>query len=48
LENQAKSKASLTAARSCANSIFVATSVQADIDMMSGILQAEEKDYKTA
>lgn len=48
LENLAKAKASLTAARSCANSIFVSTSIQAEIDLMSGILQAEDQDYKTA
>ncbi|EGR32426.1 pci domain protein, partial [Ichthyophthirius multifiliis] len=48
LENLAKSKASLTASRACANSIYCSPALQADIDMMSGILQAEDKDYKTA
>ena len=48
LENLPKAKTSLTAARSCANTIFVSTSLQAEIDMMSGVLQAEDKDFKTA
>jgi 26S proteasome regulatory subunit N6 len=47
LEFFAKSKSSLTAARACANSIYCPPLVQADLDQMSGILQAEDKDYKT-
>lgn len=48
LENHAKAKASLTAARACANSIYCPPRLQADIDSMGGILLAADKDYKTA
>jgi len=41
-------KASLTASRSAANSIYVVPLLQAEIDEMSGILQCEEADYVTA
>jgi 26S proteasome regulatory subunit N6 len=42
LENIAKSKASLTSARSIANTIFVSTNIYAEIDVMNGILYAED------
>lgn len=45
--NIPRAKAALTAARSCANSIYCPAVLQADIDMMSGILNCEEKDYRT-
>ncbi len=48
LENIPKSKASLTAARSAANSIYVVPLLQAELDEMSGILCCEEQDYTTS
>lgn len=48
LRNLAKARASLTSARTSANSVYTPTLMQAQLDMMSGILQAEDGDYKTA
>ncbi|KAL3232622.1 26S proteasome regulatory subunit RPN6 [Nakaseomyces bracarensis] len=48
LRNLAKSKASLTASRTAANSIYCPTVTVAELDLMSGILHCEDKDYKTA
>jgi len=48
LQNIPKSKSSLTASRSAANSIYVVPLLQAEIDEMSGVLHCEESDYTTA
>jgi 26S proteasome regulatory subunit N6 len=48
LRNLAKSRAALTSARTSANSIYCPPLMQACLDMQSGILHADEKDYKTA
>ncbi len=48
LKNNAKSRASLTSARTSANAIYCPSTVQAELDLMSGILNAQDKDFKTA
>ncbi|ANB12621.1 proteasome regulatory particle lid subunit RPN6 [Sugiyamaella lignohabitans] len=48
LRNIPKSKACLTSARTTANGIYCPPATQASLDNMSGVLQAEDKDYKTA
>lgn len=40
-----KSKASLTAVKTTANSIYIVPALQSEIDFMSGLLAADEKDY---
>jgi 26S proteasome regulatory subunit N6 len=48
LENLPKAKAALTSVKTTANSIYVVPLLQADIDMMSGLISADENDYNTA
>ncbi|KCV69356.1 hypothetical protein H696_03788 [Fonticula alba] len=48
LRNYAKSRASLTAARSSSNAVYCPPPLQAALDMHSGILHAQENDFKTA
>jgi len=43
-----KAKAALTAAKTNANAIHCPPLLQADIDLLSGIISAREKDYRTA
>lgn len=46
-KNFAKAKAALTSARTSAASIYCPPLLQAQLDMQSGMLHTEEKDYKT-
>jgi len=48
LENLPKAKAALTSVKTVANSIYVVPMLQAEIDMMSGLVSADEKDYATS
>ncbi|KAF7176777.1 hypothetical protein CNMCM7691_003937 [Aspergillus felis] len=48
LGNQAKARAALTAARTSAASVYTPPHLQAGLDMQSGMLHAEDKDFTTA
>ncbi|OKO93898.1 hypothetical protein PENSUB_12177 [Penicillium subrubescens] len=48
LGNQAKGRAALTAARTSAASVYTPPNLQAGLDMQSGMLHAEDKDFTTA
>lgn len=48
IQNIAKSKAALTAAKTNANAIHCPPLLQADIDTWSGVIAAREKDFRTA
>lgn len=48
LGNQPKSRAALTSARTSAASVYTPPLLQASLDMQSGMLHAEDRDFNTA
>ncbi|KAL2008114.1 hypothetical protein VTN00DRAFT_8096 [Thermoascus crustaceus] len=48
LGNQPKARAALTSARTSAASVYTPPNLQAGLDMQSGMLHAEDKDFNTA
>ena len=45
LQNVNKAKSSLTSVKTTANSIYIVPQLQSEIDFMSGLIAADEKDY---
>ncbi len=48
IQNMPRAKASLTSARTTANSIYCPPLLQAQLDLQAGAINADDKDYKTA
>jgi len=48
MNNLPKAKAALTGARANANSIYCPQKLQGELDLQSGIVNTDERDYKTA
>jgi len=48
MNNLPKAKAALTGARTNANSIYCPQKLQGELDLQSGVVNTDEKDYKTA
>lgn len=48
LGNQPKARAALTSARTSASAVYTPPNLQAGLDMQSGMLHAEDKDFNTA
>lgn len=48
IQNLPRAKAALTSARTTANSIYCPPLLQAQLDLQSGAVNADDKDYKTA